>query len=155
MLDFANPKTPESGGGNRSVASEAGEHATPTHGAGAHAFEPSSIPQALSGETVGTPVNLFHFKDEISGSKGSGVTDAAESSDIPASMSNHEDAAVTHGPPAISEGGETPGPLGDFFHFKDEISSLKGSGLIDPVELGQIPAPMSHDEGAAGTTYRR
>ena len=113
VLDSGALKTPESGSGNRSIASGAGEHATPTHGAGVHAFEPSSIPQVVSRGTVGTPGNSFHFKDEISGSKGSGVINVAELNDIPASMSHHEDAAGTRVPPAISDGAqaiELPSP---------------------------------------------
>ena len=66
-------------------------------------------------------------------------------------MSHHEDAAGTHGPLAISEGGEALGTLGDSFHFKDAISSFKGSGVIDLAELDQIPASIVHHEDAAGT----
>ncbi len=106
VLDFGVLKTPEGGSGNRSIASGAGEHATPAHGAGVHAFEPSSMPQVVSGGTVGTPGDSFHFKDEISGSKGSGVINVAELNDIPASMSHHEDAARTQGPLAISDGAQ-------------------------------------------------
>jgi len=99
-------KTPESGIGNFSIASDAGEQATPTHGTGVHGFEPSSIPQVASGGTVGSLGDSFHFKDEISGSKGPGVIDVAGLNDIPASMSNHGDAAGTHGPLAISDGAQ-------------------------------------------------
>jgi hypothetical protein len=66
-------------------------------------------------------------------------------------MSRHEDAAGTHGPLAISEGGATPGTLGDFFHFKAEISSSKGLGVIGVAELDQIPASSSHHDDAAAT----
>jgi hypothetical protein len=151
VLDSGVLKTPETSSGNRSIASEAGEHATPNHGASLHAFEPSSIPQVVSGGTVGTSGDSFHFKDEISGSKGSGVNDVAGLNGIPASMNNHEDAAGAHGPLAISEGGETPATLGDSFHFKDEISGFKGPGVIDLAELNQSLGPMSHREGAAET----
>jgi hypothetical protein len=122
-------KAPENGSGNRSIASDAGEHAMPMHGAGVHDFEPPSMAQVVSGRTVGTPGDSFHFTDENLGSKGLGVIG-------------------THGPLAISEGGETPGTLGDSFHFKDEISSPKGSGLIDVAD--QTPASIvHHDDGAA------
>src|SRR5467141_1371502 len=76
------------------------------HGANVHDFEPSSIAQVVSGGTVGTPGDSFHFRDENSGSKGLGVIDVAERNDIPASMSNHEDAAG-RGPSAISEEAQT------------------------------------------------
>jgi hypothetical protein len=148
VLDSEILKTPESDSDNRSIASDAGEH---RHDAGAHDFEPSSIAQLASWGTVGTPGDSFHFKDEISGSRGSGLIDVAELRDTPASMSRHEDAAGTHGPLAISEGGETPGTLGDSFHFKDGISSSKGSGVIDVAELDQIPASSSHHDDAAAT----
>jgi len=148
VLDSEILKTPESDSDNRSIASDAGEH---RHDAGAHDFEPSSIAQLASWGTVGTPGDSFPFKDEISGSRGSGLIDVAELKDTPASMSRHEDAAGTHGPLAISEGGETPGTLGDSFHFKDEISSSKGSGVIDVAELDQIPASSSHHDDAAAT----
>jgi hypothetical protein len=137
-------KTPESGGLNRSIASEGGERgAAPTHGASVHGFEPSSISQVVSGGTVGVPGDSFHFKDEISALKGSGITDVAEPNHIPASMSPHEDAAGTHGPLVISKGGETPDTVGDSFHFKDEISGFKGSGLIDVASI------VHHEDGAA------
>jgi hypothetical protein len=148
VLDSEILKTPESDSDNRSIASDAGEH---RHDAGAHDFEPSSIAQLASWGTVGTPGDSFHFKDEISGSRGAGLIDVAELRDTPASMSRHEDAAGTHGPLAISEGGETPGTLGDSFHFKDGISSSKGSGVIDVAELDQIPASSSHHDDAAAT----
>jgi Bacterial Ig-like domain len=121
------------------------------HGAGAQDFEPSSIAQAGSGGMVGARGDSFHFKDEISGSKGSGIIDVAEPNDIPASMSHHDDAAGTHGPLAISEGGEPPGAPGDCFHFKDEISGSKGSRVTDVAEFNGIPASMSHHDDAAGT----
>jgi hypothetical protein len=101
-------------------------------------------------QTFGTPGDSFHFKDEISGSKGSGIIDVAGPNNIPASESHHDDAAGTHGPLAISEGGETPGAPGDSFHFKDEISGSKGSRVTDVAELNGIPASMSHHEDAAG-----
>jgi VCBS repeat-containing protein len=145
-------KTSESGGLNRSIASEADERgAAPTHGASVHGFGPSSTAQVVSGGTVGAPGDSFHFKDEISGIKGSGITDVAEPNHTPASTDHLEDAAGTHGPLAISEGGETPDTLGDSFHFKDEISSFKGSGLIDVAELNQIPASIGHHADGAAT----
>jgi hypothetical protein len=52
---------------------------------------------------------------------------------------------------AISEGGETPGVLGDSFHFKDDISGSKGSGITDVAELNRILTSMSHHDDAAGT----
>jgi Bacterial Ig-like domain/FecR protein len=150
-LDSGVLKTPESDSGNHSIAGDAGKHAAPMHGAGVHDFEPSFIAQVGSGGTVGTPGDSFHFKDEISGSKGSRVTDVAEPNDIRASESHHDDAAGTHGPLAISGGRETPGAPGDSFHFKDEISGSKGSRVTDVAELNGIPASMSHHEDAAGT----
>jgi hypothetical protein len=108
-LDSGVLKTPESDSGNHSIAGDAGKHAAPMRGAGVHDFEPSSIAQVGSWGTVGTPGDSFHFKDEISGSKGSRVTDVAELNGIPASMSHHEDAAGTHGPLAISEGAQAIG----------------------------------------------
>jgi hypothetical protein len=150
-LDSGVLKTPESDSGNHSIAGDAGKHAAPMHGAGVHDFEPSSIAQGGSGWNVGAPGDSFHFKDEISGSKGSGIIDVAEPNDIPASGSHHDDAAGTHGLLAISEGGKTPGAPGDSFHFKDEISGSKGSRVTDVAELNGIPASMSHHEDAAGT----
>jgi hypothetical protein len=116
-----------------------------------HDFEPSSMAQAGSWGTVGTPGDSFHFKDKISGSKGSGIIDIAEPNNIPASESHHNAAAGTHGPLAISEGAETPGALGDSFHFKDEIPGSKGSRVIDAAELNGTPAWMNHHEDAART----
>ena len=145
-LDSGVLKTPESDSGNHSIAGDAGKHAAPMHGAGVH-----SIAQVGSWETAGTPGDSFHFQDEISDSKGSGIIDVAEPNDIPASESHHDDAAGTHGPLAISEGGETPGALGDSFHFKDEISGSKGSRVTDVAELNDIPASESHHDDAAGT----
>jgi hypothetical protein len=102
-------------------------------------------------QTFGTPGDSFHFKDEISGSKGSGIIDVAGPNNIPASESHHDDAAGTHGTLAISEGGQTPGTPGDSFHFKDEISGSKNSRVTDVAELNGIPASTSHPEDAAGT----
>jgi hypothetical protein len=150
-LDSGVPKTPESDSGNHSIAGDGGKHAAPMHGAGVHDFEPSSIAQVGSWGTVGTHGDSFHFKDEISGSKGSGIIDVAKHNDIRASESHHDDAAGTHGPLAISEGGETPGTPGDSFHFKDEISGSKGSRVTDVAELNGILASMSHHEDTAGT----
>ena len=144
--------SPTRSAGDRSIASEADERgAEPTHGASVHGFEPSSMAQVGSGDTVGAPRESFHFKDEISGVKGSGITGVAESNDTPASMSLDEDAAGTHGPLAISEGGETSDRLEDSFHFKDEISSFKGSALIDAARLHQIPASIVHHADGAAT----
>jgi hypothetical protein len=148
-LDSGVLKTPESDSGNHSIAGDAGKHAAPMHHAGVHDVELSSIAQVWSWGTVGTPGDSFHFKDEISGSKGSGIIDVPN--DIRASESHHDDAAGTHGPLAISEGGETPGTPGDSFHFKDEISGSKGSRVTDVAELNGIQASMSHHEDTAGT----
>ncbi len=118
--------TPESSSGDRSIANGAGEHATPAHGASAHAFEPSSVPQVVSEGTVGTPGDSFHFRDEIPGSKGSGVINVAELNDIPASMSHHEDTAGPRVPPAISDGPqaiELP-PPGQ--HLDDHLNIVPG-----------------------------
>ena len=106
---------------------------------------------AASGETVGTPGDSFHFTDEISASKGSGVIDVAELNDIPTSMGHREDAAGSHGPLAVSEGGATPSTLGDSFHFMSQISGSMASGSTDVAELNDIPASTSHHEAAAGT----
>jgi hypothetical protein len=130
-----------------SPTGSAGENATPMHGAGPHGFEPSFVAQIASGGTVGTPGDSFHFRDENSSSTGPGVIDVAE---LHASMSHHEDAA-TEGPQAISEGGETSGTPGESFHFKDEISSSKGSGLVDVAELSQTPASIVPHEIVAAT----
>jgi hypothetical protein len=65
-------------------------------------------------------------------------------------MSHHENVG-TDGPQAISEGGETPGPPGGSFHFKDEISGLKGSRPLDVAELNQAPATIAHHESVAAT----
>jgi hypothetical protein len=148
-LDSGVLKTPESDSGQHSITGDAGKDAGPMHGAGVHDFEPSSMAQIWSGGTVGTHGDSFHFKGEISGSKGSGIH-VAEPNDIPASESHHDDAAGTHGLLAISEGGETLGALGDSFHFKDEISGSKGLKVTDVASLNGIPAPMSHHEDAAG-----
>jgi Bacterial Ig-like domain (group 3)/FecR protein len=150
-FDFGALKMPESHSGNHSIAGDTSKHAAPMHGASVHDFEPSSMAQVGSGGTVGTPGDSFHFKDEISGSKGSGIIDVAEPNDIPASQGHHDDAAGTHGPLAISEGGEIPGAPGDSFHFKDEISGSKGSKVTAVAALNGIPASMGHHEDAAGT----
>ena len=84
------------------AAADADKPGTPMQGAGVHGFEPSSIAQVVFGGAVGTHGNSFHFKDEIVGSKDSGVIDAAKLNDLPAWMIHHEDAAGTHAPLAIS-----------------------------------------------------
>ena len=150
-LDFGVLKTPESDSGNHSIAGDAGKHAAPMHGAGVHDFEPSSIAQVGSGGTVGTPGNSFHFKDEISGSKGSGIIDVAEPNDIPASESHHDDAAGTLRTVGDFRGRRNSWGARELSHFKDEISGSKGSRVTDVAELNGIPASMSHHEDAAGT----
>jgi Bacterial Ig-like domain len=130
-----------------SPTKSAGENATPMHGAGPHGFEPSFVAKIASGGTVGTPGDSFHFRDENSGSKGPGAIDVAE---IHASMHHHDDAA-TDGPQATSDGGETSGPPGESFHFKDEISSSKGSGLVDFTEPCQTAASIVPHESVAAT----
>jgi hypothetical protein len=150
--DSGNPKTPGGGDGNRSLASEAGEHGTPVHGASAHDFEPSSIAQIVSGETVGTPGDSFHFKSEISDTKGLHVAGVGEPNDASASKGHHENAAASNGPPAISDddAGIT-GTMGDSFHFKDQIPGSKSSGGNDLAELDQNPTSMGHHNDAVGT----
>jgi hypothetical protein len=149
-------KTPESDDLNRSIASEADEHgAAPKHGASEHGFEPSFIEQVVSqvvsGGTVDTPEDSFHFKHENLGIQGSGLIDVAGLDQIPASTSHHDDTAGTHVLPAISEGEITPDKLGDSFHFKDQIPSSKSSGLIDVAQLDQIPASIVHHGNGAAT----
>jgi hypothetical protein len=141
--------TLESASGNRSIASAAGEPATPMQGADVNDVEPSFIAQFVSGGIVDTPGDSFHFKDEISAFRGSGVI-VAELNNIQASVDRYEDAGGTHGALAISEGGETPGTLGDSFRFKDEIANSKGSGVTDVAGLDKIPASTSYYEGATG-----
>jgi hypothetical protein len=115
---------------NVSIPSDADEDIIPMHGGGLHGF---------------------HFKDEISGLKGLSVFDVANLNDAPVSMSHREHAAAPLGPLAVSEGGETPGTLGDSFHFKSAISSSKGSGVMDVAELDHTPASSSHHEDVATT----
>lgn len=50
----------------------------------------------------------------------------------------------------VVSGGAVDTP-GDSFHFKDEISSFKGSSLIDVAELDQIPVSIVHHEDGAAT----
>ncbi|WGS23081.1 DUF5801 repeats-in-toxin domain-containing protein [Bradyrhizobium sp. ISRA463] len=126
------------GNGNHSTASDTGEQAASTHGASAHDDGASPPGQAKSGDSVGTPWNAFHFKDNISGADGSDVNDAAN--DNPASKGHHDDAAVTQGSQATLVGGETSGTSGDSFTFKDWNSSPKGSAATDLAELNQTPA---------------
>jgi hypothetical protein len=130
VRDSGVPNTSESHSDNGSIPGDADEHATPIHGGGAHDF---------------------HFKDETSDLKGSSVIGVAQPNDIPASMNHGEDAAATHGAPPISDGGDTPGTLGDSFHFKNEFSSSKGSGAVDVAELDHTPASSSHHADAATT----
>ena len=107
VRDSAVLKTPECGGLNYSIASEADERgAAPTHGASVQGFEPSSTAQVMSGGTVGAPADSFHFKDEISSFKGSGLVDVAELNQISASIGHHADGAATHVAPAISDGAQ-------------------------------------------------
>jgi FecR protein/Peptidase M10 serralysin C terminal/Bacterial Ig-like domain (group 3) len=124
------PNTSESDSDNGSVPGDADEHATPMPGGDAHDF---------------------HFKDEMSGLKGSSVIGVAQPDDIPASMNHGEDAATTHRAQEISERGDTPGTLGDSFHFKNELSSSKDSGAVDLAELDHNPPSSSHHEDAATT----
>jgi hypothetical protein len=42
--------------------------------------------------------------------------------------------------------------LGDAFHFKDEISGLRGSDVVDHADPGFIPASISHPDIGAGTS---
>jgi hypothetical protein len=130
------------GGAGTEVADPPTDSGTATSGA---TGEIAAASAAASG-TVGTPGDSFHFMEEISGSKDSGVIDVTELNDIPASMSHHEDAAGGHRPLAISDGGETLSTLGDSFCFKSQIS-----GSTDVAEPNDIPASMSHHEDAAGT----
>jgi hypothetical protein len=122
---------------------------SPTKSAGG--FEPSSTMQVGSGDTVGAPEDSFQFKGEISGIRDSGITDVAEPNHTAAPMDHLEDVAGTHGPSAISEGGETPDTLGNSFHFKAEISSFKGSGPNEVAELNQIPASIEHHSDGIAT----
>jgi hypothetical protein len=115
---------------------------SPTNSAGG--FEPSSTTLVGSGDTGGAPEDSFQFKGEISGIRESGITDVANPNHTAAPMDHLEDVAGTHGPSAISEGGETSDTLGNSFHFKDEISSFKGSGPNKVAELNQIPASIEH-----------
>lgn len=57
------------------------------------------------------------------------------------------------GPPSTAQVvfGRAVGTLGDSFHFRDEISGSHGSSVTGPASLNDIPALMSHQEGAAGT----
>jgi hypothetical protein len=92
--------------GQIAAASDVVKPGTPMHGAGVHDFEPSSNAQVVFGGAVGALGDSFHFKDEISGSKGSGVIDVAG----------------THGPLAISQEAQMIGfPPGqhpdDHFNF--------------------------------------
>ncbi len=121
---------------------------SPTKSAG---FVPSSTAQIVSAGAVGAGEGSFHFKDEIPGIGGSGITDVAEPNHALALMDHLEDAAGTHGLLASSEGREIPGALGGSFHFKDDMSSFKGAGPIDVAEPNHAPASMDHLEGAAGT----
>jgi FecR protein/Bacterial Ig-like domain (group 3) len=88
--------------GGIAAAADAVKPGTPMQGAGVHDFEPSSIAQVVFGGAVGTHGDSFHFKNEIVGSKDSGVIDAAKLNDLPAWMIHHEDAAGTHALLAIS-----------------------------------------------------
>ncbi|WP_024519555.1 Ig-like domain-containing protein [Bradyrhizobium sp. Tv2a-2] len=117
---------------------------TSASGSGVHGLALSSLAQVMSGDTLGAPGDSFHFNDAVSGIKGSGITDVAEPGHTPASMDRLEGAAGTHGSLAISHGEETSDTLGDSFHFHDEISSFKGSGLLDAARLNQIPASIGN-----------
>ena len=140
----------ESDSGNHSIAGDAGNTLRRCMAPAVHDFEPSFIAQVGFWGTV-VARDSFHFKDEISGSKSSGIIDVAEPNDIPASECHHDDAAGTDGPLAISERGETPGALGDFFHFRGRDFGVQGSRVTDVAELNGIPASISHHEDAAGT----
>ncbi len=111
----------------------------------------ASATQVVSVGTVGTLRDSFHFNDENSCSKGSRVVDLSELNDTQASMSHREDAAATHGPLAISDGGETPGTPADSFHFRNEIFTFKRPGLIDVAELQQIPTSIAHHDNSVVT----
>ena len=140
-------KVPASGNGNRSITSDASEHARSTHDVGVRDLGPSSPAQGWAGDTAGKPGDAFRFKDDISGNEGSGVN-GAKLNDISVPTSHHEDATVTHGSQVILEAGKTSDTLGDSFHFKDWISSPKGSTVTDLAVFGQIPASSS-DHNAA------
>jgi len=131
------------GGAGTEIYDPPMDSSTLTNGATAEIAVASAAQVAPVG-TVGAAGDSFHFKDEISGSEGSGVIDVAELSDTQTSMSHHEDAAGTNGPLAISGIGETPGAPGDSFHFKNGVSSSQGSGVSDLAQPGQILASMSH-----------
>jgi hypothetical protein len=109
---------------------------TSASGSSGHDFAPSSAAQVVSEGTVGALRDSFHFNDEISGIKGSGIT--------PASMDPLEGAAGARGSLAMSHGVETPDMLGDSFHFHDEISRFKGADLLDAAKINQIPASIGN-----------
>jgi Bacterial Ig-like domain/FecR protein len=117
-----NPSTATSGpAGEIAAASDAVKPGTPTptptpapapvQGAGVHDVEPSSVARVVFGAAVGTHGDAFHFKDEILGSKDSGVIGAAELNDLLAWTRHHEDAVGTHGSLAISEQAQTIEPV--------------------------------------------
>lgn len=85
------------------VANDASEHSAPVQSAAVDDFEPSSIAQAVFGRTAGPLGDSFHFRDRISASHGSGVTEPGSLNDIPALMSHQDGAAGTHGLLAILE----------------------------------------------------
>jgi hypothetical protein len=143
-LDSRFLKTLETGRGDRAIAGDAGEHAL--HGPDVAGFEPSYLTQIMSEGTVGTLGHSFHFKDNVSGSKGSGVIGVVN--DVPVSMNHDLEATGTHGPLSISLGELTPSTFGDSFHFK-EISSFKDSGVNNFAEPDQIPTSITHNENAA------
>ena len=103
------PKAPENGGGNHSISGEAGEHGNaPIHGADVHDIEPSSMAHVVFGGPVGmTGLEAFHFNDEISTPKNSGVIKIAELGQPPGLISHDENGHGTHGPEAISEAAQT------------------------------------------------
>jgi hypothetical protein len=92
--------------GQIGAASDAVESGTPAHDAWQD-FEPSSMAQVVFGRTVGTLGDSFHFRDETSGSNGSGITGLASLDDIPALMSHQDGAAGRQGLLATLEEAQT------------------------------------------------
>ena len=150
---------PENGAGNHSISSEAGEHGT----APIHEDHGLSVPKNAGGmNEANTHVDTIDSR--ANGVRSAGVSNAPENGagnhSISSEAGEHGTAPI-HGagvhdiePSSIAHvvfGGlaSMPGHEASF-HFKDEISTPNGSGVINLAELGDTLGSISHHENSTG-----
>ena len=150
---------PENGAGNHSISSEAGEHGT----APIHEDHGLSVKKNAGGMNEAN-TQADTIDSSSNGVRSAGVSDAPENGagnhSISSEAGEHGTAPI-HGagvhdiePSSIAHvvfGGlaSMPGHEASF-HFKDEISTPNGSGVINLAELGDTLGSISHHENSTG-----